>query len=99
MPIVQLILANLPTIISAGKAGYDFVMSVRSSLKQSGEWTDAMETAFQAKLSALAIDPAWKMDVAPSVAAANAPETIAPSPDPEPTTVATLGHVSPTCPS
>ena len=35
--IIALILANLPTIISAGEAGYKFVMSVRSAAQQSGD--------------------------------------------------------------
>ena len=59
---IALILANLPTIISAGEAGYKFVMSVRSAAQQSGEWTDAQETAFQASLTAEACDPAWQPD-------------------------------------
>lgn len=62
MPVIALILDNLPTIISAGKAGYDFVMSVRTSAQQSGEWTPEQEAEFQAKLAAEAIDPAWLPD-------------------------------------
>ena len=62
MPVVTLILANLPAIISAGEAGYKFIMSVRSAAQQSGEWTAAVEAEFKAKLAAEVVDPAWQPD-------------------------------------
>ncbi len=60
--LIALILANLPTIISAGEAGYKFVASIRAAAKQSGEWTEADEAKFQEKLAQEAVDPAWQMD-------------------------------------
>ena len=60
--LVALILANLPTIITAGEAGWKFIQSVRTAAKQSGEWTDEVEAAFQAKLAAESITPAWLPD-------------------------------------
>lgn len=78
MPIIALILANLPTIISAGEAGWKFITSVRATLSQSGEWTPEIESEFQAKLLAEAIDPAWLNDAPTApVAAPVAPVIVA----------------------
>lgn len=60
--VIALILANLPTLIEAGKAGFDFVQSVRATAQQSGEWTEAQEAEFQAKLAEQAFLPAWQCD-------------------------------------
>ena len=60
--LIPLILENLPSILKVGKAGYDFIQSVRSAAQQSGEWTDAQEAEFQAKLADESIDPAWLPD-------------------------------------
>jgi hypothetical protein len=62
--IISLVLANLPTILQAGKAGFDFIASVRTAAKQSGEWTDANEAEFQDKIAKEAISPEWKLDSA-----------------------------------
>ncbi len=67
--VIALILANLPAIISAGKAGFDFIQSVRQSAQQAGEWTADMELEFQSKLAGEAIDPAWLPDAAVETAA------------------------------
>ena len=63
--IIALILANLPTIISAGEAGWKFIQSVRSAAQQSGEWTAEQESQFLALLEKETIDPAWQMDKPP----------------------------------
>ena len=60
--IVALILANLPEIIKLGQAGYNLIVAARAAMQQSGEWTADMELAFQSKLAAEAIDPAWLPD-------------------------------------
>jgi len=70
MPLIALILANLPAIISAGEAGWKFITSVRATLSQSGEWSPEIEAQFQAKLIAEAIDPAWLNDLATAPVAA-----------------------------
>ena len=62
MPIIALILANLPTIISAGEAGWKFITSVRTTLQQSGAWTPEIEAQFQAALDNEVVDPAWLND-------------------------------------
>jgi hypothetical protein len=73
--VIALILANLPAIIEAGKSGYDFIQSVRAAAQQAGEWTEAQEAEFQAKLAEQTIDPAWQCDPAPvTPPGAGAPE-------------------------
>jgi|GEM_PF-2161920 len=72
MPIIALILANLPTIISAGEAGWKFITSVRAAAQQSGDWTAEAEAAFQALLVSESVDAAWATTAAP-VAAPVAP--------------------------
>ena len=62
MPLITLILTNLPTIISAGEAGYKFIQAVRASAQQNAEWTPDMENQFQALLAQETIDPAWLPD-------------------------------------
>ena len=64
--LILLIIANLPTILAAGKAGFDFIASVRTAAKQSGEWTEEHEAEFQALFAKEAVDPAWQLD-APDV--------------------------------
>ena len=76
--LIALILANLPTIISAGEAGYSYIASIRAAAQQSGEWTPEIEAQFQAALAAQAIDPAWLNDVPTApVAAPLSPVVIA----------------------
>lgn len=95
--IIALILANLSTIIEAGKAGFDFVQHVRAAAKQSGEWTEAQEAEFQEKLAAQAIDSAWLTDAALETAAlltsppnTRASVTVAPEAKPEVASVAAV---------
>ena len=80
--LIALVLANLPTIIQAGQAGFKFIQSVRAAAQQAGEWTDAQEAEFQAKLAAQALDPAWQLDAPPVTDPAEAPAA-APQPSGE----------------
>ena len=60
--IIALILANLPTLIQAGQAGFNFIASIRTAAKQSGEWSPQNEADFQALLAKETLDPAWQLD-------------------------------------
>lgn len=64
MNIIALILANLPTILAVGEAGYKFVQSVRTSAQQTGEWTPAIEAQYQATLAQYGLAPEWQPDSA-----------------------------------
>ncbi|MDD5139384.1 MAG: hypothetical protein PHY43_03870 [Verrucomicrobiales bacterium] len=76
---IALILANLPTIIQTGEAGWKWITSVRAAAKQSGEWTESIEADFQAKLASESLDPAWQLHDAPAVTV----QADAPAPAPE----------------
>ena len=60
--IVALILSNLPELIQLGKTGCDLIIAARAAAQQSGEWTADDELAFQSKINAETIDPAWLPD-------------------------------------
>jgi len=60
--IIALILANLPAIISTGKAGVAWVASVRAAAKQTKEWPPEAESAFMDALIADAVQSAWRPD-------------------------------------
>lgn len=52
MPILALVMANLPTIIKAGQAGWDLINKIRSAAKQDNIWTEEHETQYQSELNA-----------------------------------------------
>ena len=53
---------GLPTLIQAGQAGFNFIASIRTAAKQSGEWSPQNEADFQALLAKETLDPAWQID-------------------------------------
>jgi uncharacterized protein (UPF0264 family) len=59
MPLAA-ILAMLPQAIQAGQSLFDFFQHVRKTAKQTGEWDDAHEAAFQEVLAAAGNSPQWK---------------------------------------
>ena len=59
MPIAT-ILSLAPSVIKAGSDLWQFISKIRETAKQSGEWTDADEAAFQAKLDGASNQDHWK---------------------------------------
>jgi hypothetical protein len=59
MPLAA-ILAMLPQAIQAGQSLFDFFQHVRNTAKQTGEWDDEHEAAFQAALDAASAAPEWQ---------------------------------------
>jgi hypothetical protein len=51
------VLQALPTLEVGVEEAIALVTSIRASAQQSGEWTDAQETAFQQSIIAAAKDP------------------------------------------
>jgi hypothetical protein len=60
--LIALILANLPAILQAGSAILGFVTQVRAAAVQTGQWTPAMEAAFNAAVAAANNSPEWQTD-------------------------------------
>ena len=59
MPLAA-ILALAPQFIQAGQSIYEFIAHIRETAKQSGEWDEAHEAAFEECLGAAASRPEWK---------------------------------------
>lgn len=59
MPIMT-ILSLAPSVIKAGSDLWAFINRIRETAKQSGEWSDEAEAAFQSKLDATGDKPHWK---------------------------------------
>lgn len=62
--LVPIVLQLLPTLTTGVQETITWINNIRTSLKQTGEWTDAMETAYQASLLATTKDPAYQPDPA-----------------------------------
>jgi hypothetical protein len=62
MPILTLILANLPAIIQGGTAAWQFISKVREAAQQTGEWNAEHEALFQAQLTVAQAAPQWQPD-------------------------------------
>lgn len=60
--ILQIALALLPSIEVGVSEFIAWINSMRTSLQQSGEWTDAQEAAYRAALFAKTQDPAYAPD-------------------------------------
>lgn len=60
--ILQLLLLLLPSVETGVTELIAWINSIRNSLKQSGEWTDAQEAAYRAALFAKTQDPAYAPD-------------------------------------
>lgn len=60
--LIPIILANLPTILSVGEAGLNFVLALRRTAQQSGEWTADHDAQFIAGVQGWNSDPAWRPD-------------------------------------
>ena len=54
---LALLLANLPGIIKLLADGYSYIVSERSRLQQTGEWTAEQEAQFQALEAQRATSP------------------------------------------
>lgn len=54
------ILATAKEVFGAGHALYIYVQKLRQAARQSDEWTDAHEAAFERELELAALDPAWQ---------------------------------------
>ena len=65
LALLPVILAAIPTITTGVNYLISWVESVRQALKQSGEWTPEMETAFLNSLVATKTDPAYQPDPKP----------------------------------
>lgn len=64
------ILALIPSITTGFTAFINWIASLRTALKQSGEWTPEMEEAFiNGLIQRARTDPAYQPDAAASVAA------------------------------
>lgn len=57
--LVQVLIPMLPTITTGVESLISFIMSVRTACKQTGEWTDDIETKFRGALLVLGKDPAY----------------------------------------
>ena len=65
MPILALlpqILALAPTVVTGVAHFWNWITAIREAAKQSGEWTDELEAAFQAGLVDRQNSDAWKTD-------------------------------------
>lgn len=51
MEILSIVIANLPALIKAGQAGFEFVQSVREAAQQNEEWTPEMESVYQTAMN------------------------------------------------
>ena len=60
--IIALVLTNLPGIIKAGTAVYEFVTQVRTAAQQNSQWTPALEQQYQDYLRSLATAPEQQQD-------------------------------------
>jgi hypothetical protein len=61
--LLQLALALLPTVTHGITEFIAWINSLKSTVQQAGEWTDAQEADFRAALFAKTNDPAYKPDV------------------------------------
>ena len=62
MPILALVLANLPQIIQGGAAVIDFIAKIRAAAQQTSEWTPEQETQFVNLIATAYNLPQWKTD-------------------------------------
>ena len=60
--IIPLALQILPLVETGVPEFIAWIQSLRSAAQQSGEWTDAQETAYRAALWAKTQDPAYQPD-------------------------------------
>ena len=59
LALAQVLIPMLPTITTGVEHVISFIGSVRTAAKQTGEWTDDMETKFRGSLLVLGRDPAY----------------------------------------
>jgi ABC-type phosphate transport system permease subunit len=62
LPLLPQLLAAIPNITSGVEGLIAFIASIRSTAKQTGQWTNEMETAFVESLLVYANSRAWKTD-------------------------------------
>lgn len=60
--LVAAIVPLIPSILKLGASGINFINDLRTTAKQSGEWTPEAETSFLESLLAYGQKTAWKTD-------------------------------------